>query len=1025
MNKYILLFIFAMVVGMGTLHAQSGTLYSVAGTVMTEKGESMAGVSAYVHSNPNNGQVTDLEGRFRFSKVKRGDKIVFNFLGYEPYTYEVVGNSEKLKIVLKEAVGLLDEVVVVGRATQRKISVVGSVATVTPQELSAPSTSISNMLGGRVPGIISVTRSGEPGKDFSEFWIRGISTFGANQGALVLIDGIEGNINDINVSDIENFSVLKDASATAVYGVRGANGVVLVTTNRGKAGKLNVHFKVNRTLSESARTPNYVGANEYAALANEARLSRGLKPRYSDVELALFESGLDPDLYPNVNWRDVILKDHTYNSEYYLSASGGGQQARYFLSFSALNKDAIFNQDESANKYNTNVTYNQYSFRANVDANLTKTTVLSLDLDQVIVTNNMPGYGDAGDNQALWDAQAYLTPVTVPIKYSNGLLPAYGGNGNQISPYVLLNHTGYRERNRSSSKINAGVNQSLDFITKGLSLSGLFSFKANSYHNIYRRKMPDLYYATERGVDGKLVTQRTVEKQDASYSRTAAYDRVYHGEFKLDYNAIFGKHRVSGLAHYYMEDIKNSNAQNDIAAIPLRYQALSFRATYSYDDTYFVEGNVGYTGSENFEPGSQFGIFPAVAVGWVPTQYKFMKDNLKFINHLKIRGSIGQVGNDRISGARFPYITTIVGSNGSYWGQGGVTENQVGSDNLRWETALKYNLGVDFQMWDSKIEGTIDIFKDERSGIFQPRAVVPDEAGLVSMPWANVGTMRSSGVDGNLSYIQPINKDMSFTLRGNFTFAKNRVTNWEQANILYPYQANTGVPYGVLRGLVALGLFESQADIDSSPRQGFEKEVLPGDIKYKDINGDGQITPDDEVPLSYANTPQIQYGFAAEYRWKGFTASVFFEGTGKSNFFYGGTGYYPFVAGNAGNILDVVADQGNRWTAASISGNPATENPNARFPRLSYGNNANNNRASSFWLADAAYLRLKNVDISYRFQNSWLKRNIGIESATLSLIGTNLAVWDNVKLWDPGQASANGSVYPVQRTYSLQLNVNF
>ncbi|MGQ1947536.1 SusC/RagA family TonB-linked outer membrane protein [Geofilum sp. OHC36d9] len=1024
MKRVLILVIYCIILSVSSLYAQESD-YMIAGTVMDENGETLVGVSVVTKGNELVGTITDIDGKFRLRKLANNSVVVFSFVGFESYEYKVDGSKEKIIVVLKEEIGLFDEVVVVGHSSQRKVSVVGAISSLDPASLSVPATSVTNMLGGRVPGIIAVTRSGEPGKDFSEFWIRGISTFGANQSALVLIDGVQGNLNDLDPADIESFSVLKDASSTAVYGVRGANGVVVVTTNRGKAGKLTINHKSSATVSFSARTPEYVDAATYAALANEARVSRGFSPRYTDVELDLFESGLDPDLYPNVNWRDEILKDYTFNQQHYLSASGGSSSARYFLSLGILDKDAIFKQDKSASKYDTNVNYKKYSFRANIDANLTEKTILSLGIDQIIIDQNMPGFGDIDNNDALWTAQANLTPVTLPVRYSDGKLPAFGLNGNQVSPYVQLNSTGYKERNRSTSNLNLNLHQDLDMIVKGLTANILFSYAGNSYHNIYRNKMPDLYYASNRSfIDGSLVTQITVPKSDVTYNRTTGVDKRYYFETKAEYSGIFGDHRVSALTHYYMENYKTSSANDAIASIPLRYQALSARATYSYKDTYLIEANAGYTGSENFRPGDQFGFFPAIALGWVPTQYKWTKDNLFFIEYLKIRGSIGKVGNDRIANnRRFPYLTTMEDM-GSAWGDG-IGEAQIGADNLEWESSKKYDVGLDIKTIGGKVELTADIFKDVRTGIFQERASIPEEGGLSSLPFANVGSMESAGFDGNISYNHKFSKDLFVTVRGNTTITRNEVTNWEQSTIRYPYQSFSGVPYGVLRGLIAMGLFTDEDDVESSPRQTFEKEVLPGDIKYKDVNGDGKIDDDDVVPLSYSNIPQVQYGFAAELRYKNWMVSAFFEGVGKVNFFYGGIGYYPFVGGETGNVLTMVADQTNRWTSAEISGTPDTENPNARFPRLSYGNNNNNNRNSTFWLADASYLRLKNVELSYRWSNAWLKNRIGMESATFSLIGDNLACWDKVKIWDPGQASSNGSVYPLQRAFTFQLNVKF
>ena len=1019
--KYIYIIALFLLSFSSNLYAQKTEEIMVAGTVMDKNGETLIGVSVVPKGQASKAVRTDVDGKFRLRGIAKNSTLVFSFIGYNTWEELITESKEGLKIILEEKVSKLDELMVVGQGSQRRISVVGAVTSVNVATLQVPATSVTNMLGGRVPGIISVTRSGEPGKDFSEFWVRGISTFGANASALILIDGVDGSLNDLDPADIESFSVLKDASATAIYGVRGANGVVVVTTNRGKAGKLHVNFKTSKTLSYSARQPNYVDASTYAKLANEARMVRGYTPKYSDIDLALFDSGLDPDLYPNVNWRDVILKDYTMATQDFLSVSGGGSNARFYVSMGYLNKQAIFNQDKSAHEYDTNVDYNKYSFRANIDANLSKGTVLSLGLDQVIVNQNSPGYGD--DNKALWTAQANLTPVSVPIKYSNGQLPAYGSNSDQMSPYVILNYTGYKQVNRNTGKANIALSQDLGFITKGLSIRGLFSYSTNGTHNVRRYKLPDLYFATGRLNDGSLYTKRTITKSDISYSREAIVDRQTYIELRSNYERVFGDNRVTGLLHYYNQNSYSSTATTAIAGIPQRYQALSGRATYSFKDTYLIEGNVGYTGSENFKPGSQYGWFPAIAAGWIPTQYEWVKKNVPFFDYLKFRYSVGKVGNDRISDTRFPYLTTIASSSSSTWGSSGLTENQVGADNLRWESAKKYNFGIDARFLHDKFDLTIDIFKDLRDGIFQQR-ILPAEVGAVNAPYSNVGSMTSSGIDGTLAYTQKIGSDFSMTFRGNFTFAQNKVTNWEQANIRYPYQSWTGVPYGIMRGLAAIGLFKDEADVASSPRQTFRSEVLPGDIKYKDVNGDGIITDDDQVPISYSNTPQIQYGFASEFKWKSWSLSIFFEGTGKANFFYGGTGFYPFNWESTGNVLDIVAIQNNRWTPASYSGTTATENPNARFPRLTYGNNENNNRNSTFWLADASYLRLKNVELSYRLAKPWMKK-YGISGTTFSVFGDNLACWDKVNIWDPGQASSNGAVYPLQRTFTFQLNVQF
>ncbi|WP_344674077.1 TonB-dependent receptor [Sphingobacterium kyonggiense] len=995
----------------------------LSGEVLDAQGAKIASVTVSVLTQSNKRTSTDDKGRFVLKDVSLPNTLILTAVGYDTLRLEVLTASQALRAVLQEKKGDLEEVVVVGMGTQRKVSVVGAVTTVDPKQLQSPSTSVTNMLGGVVPGIISTTRSGEPGNDFSEFWIRGISTFGANSGALVLIDGVEGNLNDLDPSDISGFSILKDASSTAVYGVRGANGVVLVTTHKGEAGKMNITLKSNASLSYSPRMPEYLGAYDYAQLANEARQVRGLDPRYSDIELQIMKYGMDYDLYADVNWQEEILKKYTFNNQHYLNLSGGGKIARYFVSVGAIDKDAVFNQDLSANKYKTNVNWKKYNFRANIDANITPTTVLSLGLDGAIINQNAPGFGD--NNNALWNAQANLTPVTVPIRYSNGSLPAYGINGNEISPYVLLNHTGFKNSNRGTTKINFSLAQDLNSITQGLKFHALYSYLTNNGHNMIRRKMPDLYKAYGRYNDGTLMIQRTVSEQSISFAKSTFYDRKHYFESRLNYDRSFGDHRIGGLVHYYMSDFQTSTADNEINSIPKRYQAISGRATYSLKDTYFLEANIGYTGSENFKPGEQFGWFPSIAAGWVPTQYKWVKENLSALNFFKIRGSYGQVGNDQISSRRFPYLTYVNFNNAGRWGANGLTEGQIGADNLRWEVAKKYNLGLDFQFFNNKAGLTVDIFKDLRDGIFQERQLMPVEVGVVNKPFVNVGKMRSQGFDGNAYYNFRINNDLKITTRANFTFAEGKVVHWDQDIPKYPYQSYSGVPLGINRGLISMGLFKDSVEIMSSPKQVFG-EVLPGDIRYKDVNGDGVVNDDDIVPISFSNTPKFQYGLGASVEYKKFTLSFLFEGVSDVSYFYGGNGYYPFVGGEVGNILTIVNDPSNRWIPSWYSGDPSTENPNARFPRLTYGNSANNNRNSTFWQADGRYVRLKYVDLSYRLSSDQLNlKRFGVQNIILQLVGYNLGTWDRVKLWDPGQASSNGAVYPVQRMYTGQITITF
>ena len=1001
----------------------------IAGIVLDEHGDPLPGANISVKGKEKTGTITDMDGNFSMKSLAPKTTLIVSFMGYKSKEIVVAQTDKKMRISLEPDSESLDEVVVVGMGTQRKVSVVGAVTSVNPAAISAPSTSVANMLGGVVPGIIAVDRSGEPGQDVSEFWIRGISTFGANQSALVLIDGIEGNLNDLDPSDIESFSILKDASATAVYGVRGANGVVLVTTRSGQEGRTKVTWKSSMTLSYSPRMPEYLEAYDYASLANEARVVSNMDPLYSPTELEIIKAGLDNDLYPNVNWQKEILKDVTINHQHYLNVSGGGKVARYFVSVGGTFKDAIFKQDK-VNKYNTNVKWAKYNFRAKVDMNLTSSTIMGLAMDGAIVEDRAPGFGT--NNDALWAAQAYLTPLTVPLRYSNGMLPAYGKNGEQISPYILLNHTGFKKGNRTTMNINFTLRQDFGKWIKGLTARGMFSYNNNNIHNVVRSKMPDLYKAFGRYNDGSLMTQRTVSASNIQFAKSAASDRRYYFESQLAYERLFNQeHRVTGLIHYYMQSTETTEANDEISSIPKRYQALSARATYSYKDAYLIEGNVGYTGSENFEPGKQFGLFPAIALGWIPTQYEFMQNHAGWLNFLKIRASYGEVGNDVLDGRRFPYVSLIDTDDGGSYSFGEFGTNRVqayriktlGTPNLTWEIAKKYDVGVDFSFFNGKISGALDWFLDKRDDIFMQRKHMPLTTGLADQtPMANVGKMKSYGWEGNIGFTQSIGQ-VNLQLRANFTYQTTDIIDKDEAANELWYKMDKGFQLNQSRGLIALGLFKDQDEIDRSPKQTSNRPILPGDIKYKDVNGDGVINDDDIVPLGYREVPGLQYGVGLSANWRNWNLSVLFQGTGKCDFFIGGNGPHAFRSERYGNILQAMVD-GNRWIPKEISGTTATENPNADWPLLTYGNNDNNNRKSTFWLYERKYLRLRNVEVSYDFPQTWT-RKFFVSNLRLGFVGQNLLTWAPFKMWDPEGTREDGSNYPINKTFSCYLQISF
>ena len=1026
--------------------AQQPATVSVSGTAYDPAGIALPGVTIYVKNKISIGTSSDMNGKFSI-RTQVGETLVFAFVSFQKVEYTVTGEKQNVEIRFTDEALALEEVVVSSFGTsQRKISSVAAVTTVDVKELQNPATpSMSNLLGGRVAGVITMQTSGEPGKNIAEFWIRGIGTFGANASALVLIDGLEGDLNSIDPADVESFSVLKDASATAVYGVRGANGVVLITTKKGQAGKLNITGRVNYSMSHLKRLPQYLRAYDYAKLVNEALEVRGDYPLYDNIDLDVIRYGTDPDLFPDVSWQDEILRKNSLRQSYYLSAQGGAEVAKYFVSLGGSKEDAAYNYDKN-NVYAANAGYNTYSYRANIDLQLSPSATVFLGADGFLAITNNPG---VANTDYIWDAQALLNPLLLPVRYSNGQAPALAGGDELVSPEVMINQYGRRSNQEYRGKVTLAYNQDLGMFLEGLKFRVQGAYDLTSWFEEQRYVHPALYAAETRDSYGRLVTKLTRSEQKAAYGRNTDQYRKFHLEGTLNYDRVFAEnHRVGGLIYYYMSDQKKaSDGYSNLSAIPKRYMGVSSRLTYGYKDTYMIDFNFGYTGSENFQPGKQFGFFPSVALGWVPTSYDYVRENMPWADMFKIRFSYGTVGNDRLAGTtRFPYLSTVMHGSGRPWDSLSSTEiimeSTIGADNLAWEKAVKSDLGIEGQFFGNKLSFTIDFFNDLRDGIFMPRVQVPDYAGLWNLPYGNVGKMRSYGSDGNASYMFEIKKNvMSFTLRGNFTYSKNSVENWEEANPKYPYQERSDYPHDPQRGFQSLGLFKDDLDIATSATQTAYGKVMPGDIKYRDINGDGKIDSDDRIPLSFSSYPLLMYGFGGQFQYKALTVGVLFKGTGKTDYFntgqyveikgrgtYNGPGYIPFYQGRLGNVLTIANDPANRWIPkeyAEMHGISAAqaENPNARFPRLQYGNNSNNSQLSDFWKGDARYLRLQEITINYNLRTDFLRR-AGIASIDLQLVGNNLYVWDKVKLFDPEQAWFGGRVYPIPASFAFQLYIN-
>lgn len=1010
----------------------------VAGVVVDKTGEPMPGTTIFVKNAPGVGTSTDLDGKFSI-KVDANQVLMIQSIGMKSIQKLITKDEKNLKIVLEEDETKIDEVVVTGMTSQKKVSVVGAISTIDVAQLKTPGSSLNNMIGGRLAGVITMQSSGEPGKNISNFWIRGISTFGASSGALVLIDGIEGRLQDVDPDDVKSFSILKDASATAVYGTRGANGVVLVTTKRGESGKLSITGRATLKVSHIKRLPEYLGAYDYALLANEARAMSGEDDLYSRLDLDLIKYGLDKDIYPDVNWMDEIMKSTSLQQNYYINAQGGGDVAKYYLSLGYQDEGGAYRQE--GNIFKKPLANNKLTYRANIDMNLTKTTKVYFGLDGYISNYTKPG---ALNTDAVWNAVRMLTPVMFPVKYSDGTLPSYGKH-DMASPYAILNYTGYSKDEEQRNMITLKLEQEFGGFLKGLTASVQGMSENISYFTERRFVWPDLYRATGRSPQGVLIKSLATAKESMLYGEGQDRYRKYYMEAKADWNRSFGLHTLGALVLYYMEDEHSTKWDPDsqgINNIPKRRQNLSGRVSYGYNNCYFIDANFGYTGSAQFEKGKRYGFFPSIAAGWVPTAYSWMSDAIPWLSFLKFRGSYGQVGNDQISKTRFPYLTLINDHADTYWGAKnsffgtGITETVRGADNLQWEVATKMNFGIDAKFFHDKLSVTVDIFRDTRDHIFQDRVTLPDFVGMVSIPKSNVGKMHSYGSDGNFEFFHQINKDMNFTVRGNYTLSSNIIDYFEENKLPYDYLSVSGKPYDILRGYIAEGLFASKEEINTSADQSGFGRIRPGDIKYRDVNGDGIINADDQVPLSYSNQlPRLMYGFGGDFAWKDLTVSILFKGSAKVDYYRSGividdagtrndAGWIPFYKGEEGNVIKLVNNPANRWTPAWYSGTTATENPNAEFPRLSYGDNSNNSQLSTFWKRSGSFLRLQEVSLRYALKTPWIKK-AGLSSVDLEFVANNLFTIDKVKYFDPEQASRNGMVYPIPATYTFQVYLKF
>lgn len=1004
--------------------AQNKTI-KVSGTVTDEQNQPLIGVNVTIQGVTGFGTTTDVDGKYTI-EMEPYNRLVFSYIGFIEQEI-LIKEQTKQNVVLKEDDATsLDEVIITGTGVQKKLTVTGAVTQISMDDIASTSTSnLTNMLAGNVPGVMAMQSSGQPGQNTSEFWVRGISTFGAGSSALVLVDGFPRDLNEISIEDIESFTVLKDASTTAIYGSKGANGVILITTKKGKAGKVNVDAKFEAAYNTRTMTPEFADGYSYAKMMNEALITRNQEPEYSPEELKILELGLDPDLYPNVDWQDLLLRNGAMTYRGSLNLSGGGNTARYFISGSYLNEQGMYKVDENIKKdYDTNANSQLYNYRMNVDVDITKTTLVKVGVSGSLRKMNEPGRA-----VNVWEALMRQNPIEIPAMYSDGRFPTRGIDAD-TNPWVLTTQTGYNETWNNKIQTNITLEQKLDFITKGLSFVGRFGYDTNNGSNIRRMKMPELYKANkQRNEAGELVFNRIAAEQKMSQESGSSGSRYEYLEAELHYNRGFKDHNIGATLKYNQNSsISTVGIGGDIInGIARRNQGLAGRISYNWKNRYFADFNFGYNGSENFAKGHQFGFFPAMSAAWNVAEEGFIRNNAKWINMFKIRYSYGKVGNDNL-GARFPYLYTIAGVDRGYqWADLGYNKSYTGlaytslaNNNVTWEIATKHDLGIDLALFNDKFGLTVDYFNEYREGIYMTRNYVSYMVGLNGLaPTANVGKVSSEGFDGNFHFRQKLG-EWDLTLRGNITYSKNTILDRDEENAYYKYQLQKGYRVNQARGLIAAGMFSDYEEIRNYPTQQFG-EVMPGDLKYKDVNGDGIVDGGDVVAIGATERPNLIYGVGLSARWKSFDFNIHFQGAGKSSYCIQGPSVYAFSQKEIGNILPDLVD--GRWIDSTISGTEATMNPNASYPRLSYGGNSNNYRASTFWLRNGSYLRLKTLEIGYNLPQKWVNK-IYSKNIRLFFIGTNLLTFSEFKLWDPEMGSTTGAHYPLAKTFSFGFNIS-
>ena len=1004
----------------------------VSGIVLDERGEPVIGASVLIPES-NISVITDLNGKFTVD-APIDSKIHISYIGYESQEQKIK-ESSNLRISLSENPKNLNEVVVVGYGRQKKATITGAIASVESEKLlQSPVANISNALVGRVSGLLSTQASGAPGIDGSTLRIRGIGTFSGTSDPLVIVDGIEvQNYNNIDPNEIDNISVLKDASATAVYGVRGANGVVIITTKRGKVGKPQISYTSQFAVSTFANIRHYAGSAEYAAGYNEALkydsyLTGVYQPKYSESDIQHYKSGDDPLFYPNTDWVKVLFKPYTTQTQHNLNVSGGTEKVKYFLSFGYFDQGGLYNEKAYNPGYDAKNEYTRYNFRSNFDFNITKRLTAKFNISTQI--EEIKGIvGDRGANTqspGFLMASIFAAPPTLSPGIWDGKIVNTVTTGFYTNPFGAIFGNGMSKNYNNSINGLLRFNYDLDFLTKGLSTHLQIAYQnLNSVSSMYLKPVIQYWAINLGGGDYVLAPQN--QDSPYTYSETYGKRRKQDAEFGLDYSRTIGDHNIGGLLIYTQTKTYDPNLA---FLVPNGYQGLVGRVTYDYKRRYLAEFNAGYNGTENFAPGKRFGFFPACSLGWVVSEEPLFPKN-DIVSFLKFRGSYGEVGNDKIGGDRFLYRPTSYEYSGVYYfGEVGSTyspynrsnEGKIGNPDVSWERAKKLDVGLDLSMFKDKLRITLDYFNEKRDNILANRGTIPNIIGA-TLPAYNFGRMENGGWDGEINYYGKVGNSFNYWIKGILTLTHNVILFQDEVKRTYAYQSQTNQRYGQVFGFIAEGVYNTWQEVNDAnrPVSSFNSnKIQPGDFKYKDVNGDGIIDQFDMVPIGYSAFPEKTFGFSFGFDYKGFDVSVLFQGATD----YSHLTSKKFNRGwqEDGSAVSFLLDRS--WTWEKYAAGIATD-----FPHISSSASQNNNyQTNTFWLEDASFLRLKNIEIGYTFKSGLINK-LGLSSVRIYLTGNNIYTWDKLLPGEdpdiPTYDAANNEPYPITKTFNGGLSVKF